>query len=112
MSKRITIEELESYLWHSAVLLRSNIDAGAYKQYIVFSSTQNPSVNPKNYDENGDFCIFPPDESKTTMKTGIFVISRSTLHSRSPRSQPYTLRRATLHNVGSYVGFFAPILHT
>lgn len=34
MSKRITIEELESYLWHSAVLLRSNIDAGAYKQYI------------------------------------------------------------------------------
>jgi type I restriction enzyme M protein len=34
MSKRITIEELESYLWQSAVLLRSNIDAGAYKQYI------------------------------------------------------------------------------
>ena len=34
MSNRITIEELESYLWHSAVLLRSNIDAGAYKQYI------------------------------------------------------------------------------
>ena len=27
-------EELEAYLWHSAVLLRSNIDAGAYKQYI------------------------------------------------------------------------------
>lgn len=34
MSNRITIEELESYLWHSAVLLRTNIDAGAYKQYI------------------------------------------------------------------------------
>ncbi|WP_278932813.1 type I restriction-modification system subunit M [Parabacteroides johnsonii] len=34
MSKRITIEELESYLWQSAVLLRTNIDAGAYKQYI------------------------------------------------------------------------------
>ena len=34
MTKRIPIEELESYLWNSAVLLRTNIDAGAYKQYI------------------------------------------------------------------------------
>lgn len=34
MSKRITIEELQTYLWNSAVLLRTNIDAGAYKQYI------------------------------------------------------------------------------
>lgn len=34
MSERITIEELQSYLWGSAVLLRTNIDAGAYKQYI------------------------------------------------------------------------------
>lgn len=34
MSKRISLEELEAYLWDSAVLLRTNIDAGAYKQYI------------------------------------------------------------------------------
>ena len=34
MSNRITIDELASYLWQSAVLLRTNIDAGAYKQYI------------------------------------------------------------------------------
>ena len=34
MSKRITIDELETYLWGSAVLLRTHIDAGAYKQYI------------------------------------------------------------------------------
>lgn len=34
MSKRITLPELEKYLWDSAVLLRSNVDAGAYKQYI------------------------------------------------------------------------------
>ncbi len=34
MSNRITIEELQSYLWNSAVLLRSSIDAGSYKQYI------------------------------------------------------------------------------
>lgn len=34
MSKQITQEELESYLWGSAVLLRNHIDAGSYKQYI------------------------------------------------------------------------------
>jgi len=34
MSNRIPLNELEEYLWGSAVLLRSNIDAGAYKQYI------------------------------------------------------------------------------
>lgn len=34
MIERIKLEELESYLWNSAVLLRTNIDAGAYKQYI------------------------------------------------------------------------------
>lgn len=34
MSNRISIEELQSYLWNSAVLLRTSIDAGAYKQYI------------------------------------------------------------------------------
>ena len=34
MSKQISMEELESYLWGSAVLLRTNVDAGAYKQYI------------------------------------------------------------------------------
>lgn len=34
MSNKVTLEELQSYLWGSAVLLRTNIDAGAYKQYI------------------------------------------------------------------------------
>ena len=34
MSERMTIDELKSYLWQSVVLLRTNIDAGAYKQYI------------------------------------------------------------------------------
>lgn len=34
MSNRITLEELKSYLWQSAVLLRTHIDAGSYKQYI------------------------------------------------------------------------------
>ena len=34
MGDRITQEELNSYLWDAAVLLRTHIDAGAYKQYI------------------------------------------------------------------------------
>ena len=34
MSNRIMIDELKSYLWNSAVFLRTSIDAGAYKQYI------------------------------------------------------------------------------
>ena len=34
MNNRITLEELQTYLWNSAVLLRTYIDAGAYKQYI------------------------------------------------------------------------------
>jgi type I restriction enzyme M protein len=34
VSKRITLDELKSYLWNSAVLLRTHIDAGSYKQYI------------------------------------------------------------------------------
>ena len=34
MSNTISQEDLESYLWGSAVLLRNHIDAGAYKQYI------------------------------------------------------------------------------
>jgi len=34
MRKRITLDELRTYLWNSAVLLRTHIDAGSYKQYI------------------------------------------------------------------------------
>ncbi len=34
MSNRIKLDELKSYLWNSAVLLRTHIDAGSYKQYI------------------------------------------------------------------------------
>ena len=33
-NSRIPQDELNSYLWNAAVLLRTHIDAGAYKQYI------------------------------------------------------------------------------
>ncbi|HPY60806.1 MAG TPA: type I restriction-modification system subunit M N-terminal domain-containing protein [Methanospirillum sp.] len=35
MTSRITIQQLESYLWDAAVLLRGTIDAGDYKQFIM-----------------------------------------------------------------------------
>lgn len=34
MTNKISLEQLEKYLWDSAVLLRSKIDAGDYKKYI------------------------------------------------------------------------------
>ncbi|MDY0150284.1 MAG: type I restriction-modification system subunit M N-terminal domain-containing protein, partial [Kiritimatiellia bacterium] len=34
MSERLTQQELESYLWGAAKLLRGLVDAGDYKQYI------------------------------------------------------------------------------
>ena len=34
MSARITQQQLESYLWGAATLLRGTIDAGDYKQFI------------------------------------------------------------------------------
>jgi type I restriction-modification system DNA methylase subunit len=34
MTTRITQQQLESYLWGAAVLLRGTIDAGDYKQFI------------------------------------------------------------------------------
>src|SRR5277367_3042150 len=34
MKARITQQELESYLWGAATLLRGTIDAGDYKQFI------------------------------------------------------------------------------
>ena len=34
MTKQITLDELESYLWQAAVDLRGQIDAAAYKDYI------------------------------------------------------------------------------
>src|SRR3954468_23868947 len=34
LSKRISQQQLESYLWGAATLLRGTIDAGDYKQFI------------------------------------------------------------------------------
>ncbi|MEA1053343.1 type I restriction-modification system subunit M N-terminal domain-containing protein, partial [Lamprobacter modestohalophilus] len=34
MSQRLTLQQLESYLWGAAVILRGLVDAGDYKQFI------------------------------------------------------------------------------
>ena len=34
MSARMTQQELESYLWGAAVILRGLVDAGDYKQFV------------------------------------------------------------------------------
>ena len=53
MSNRITLDELQSYLWNSAVLLRTNIDAGSYKQYIFITKlySYTKKISPH-------FCLF------------------------------------------------------
>ena len=59
-SEKITIDELEKYLWDSAVLLRSHVDAGAYKQYIfplLFFKRMNDVYDEENIKavaENGE----------------------------------------------------------
>ena len=50
MAERITIDELKSYLWQSAVLLRTHIDAGAYKQYILASNICCTHMKPSEHD--------------------------------------------------------------
>jgi type I restriction enzyme M protein len=77
MSKRITLEELKSYLWNSAVLLRTHIDAGSYKQYIFpllffkrISDVWDEECN-NAIDEYGDEeAIFFPEIHRFDLPTG------------------------------------------
>lgn len=68
MSNRITIEELETYLWGSAEYLRSSIDAGNYKQYIfplLFFKRINDVYDEETKNaikEHGDISVFDEDE--------------------------------------------------
>ena len=65
---RITLQQLESYLWGAAVLLRGTIDAGDYKQFIfpllffkrlcdVFDEETAAALRDSGGDEN--FAMFP-----------------------------------------------------
>jgi len=68
MNSRITQQQLESYLWGAAVLLRGTIDAGDYKQFIfpllffkrlcdVFEEETVTALRESGGDE--DFALFP-----------------------------------------------------
>lgn len=70
MSKRITIEELQSYLWNSAVLLRTNIDAGAYKQYIFPLQLMVP-VPPMDLQEQFAAFVRQSDKSKFELEQAL-----------------------------------------
>jgi type I restriction enzyme M protein len=68
MNSRITQQQLESYLWGAAVLLRGTIDAGDYKQFIfpllfykrlcdVFDEETVTALRESGGDQ--DFALFP-----------------------------------------------------
>ena len=69
MSKRITQDELETYLWGSAVLLRNHIDAGAYKQYIFpllfFKRLNDAGGKEEDMVPHGNHDDVPPIDSLT-----------------------------------------------
>ena len=64
------------------------------------------------YDENGVFCVFTPNEPESAMKTAIFAFCAQPYMYNFVRREPYTVRRAILHNVGFYVEFCDQTLHT
>src|SRR5437667_11449350 len=68
MTTRITQQQLESYLWSAATLLRGTIDAGDYKQFIfpllfykrlcdVFDEETRAALNESGGDQQ--FALFP-----------------------------------------------------
>lgn len=95
MNNRISIEELESYLWDSAVLLRTSIDAGAYKQYIF------PLLFFKRicdvYDEE-------TEAAKDTYGEDVELFSEEELHTfLVPKGAHWTDVRTTSENIGSAI---------
>lgn len=95
MSNRISMEELESYLWNSAVLLRTSIDAGAYKQYIF------PLLFFKRicdvYDEE-------TQAAKEAYGDDVELFSEEELHTfLVPKGAHWTDVRTTSENIGSAI---------
>ena len=72
MAERLTLDELKSYLWQSAVLLRTNIDAGAYKQYIFplmffkrICDVYDEETVKAEKEYGDDITLYPEDELHT-----------------------------------------------
>ena len=90
MSARITSEELETYLWGSAVLLRNHIDAGAYKQYIF------PLLFFKRLND-----VYEEERSTAVKQYGPEAESWDEIHSYSlPEGSRWNDVRNTSQNVG------------
>lgn len=86
MSKHITQEELESYLWGSAVLLRNHIDAGSYKQYIF------PLLFFKRLND-----VYEEETAKATKKMGPRQTAGRKLIALSSLKMPTGTLRAMSH---------------
>lgn len=95
MPNKIRLEDLESYLWGSAVLLRSTIDAGDYKKYIF------PLLFFKRlcdvYDEESQIALDENDGNKEVLEfeeTHSFAI---------PKGSHWNDVRNTSENVGKAI---------
>src|SRR5262249_9262668 len=93
MAQRITQQQLESYLWGAATLLRGTIDAGDYKQFIfpmlfykrvcdVFDEETKAALNESSgdaqfaaYPENHRFQV-PPDAHWTKVRDASTNVGR------------------------------------
>src|SRR5690242_11093429 len=87
MSKRISQQQLESYLWGAAVLLRGTIDAGDYKQFIfpllfykrlcdVFDEETNTALEESGGDL--DFASYPENHRFQIPRDAHWLCTRQT----------------------------------
>ncbi len=93
MSNIISQNELESYLWGSAVLLRNHIDAGAYKQYIF------PLLFFKRLND-----VYEEETEKAVQEFGEEAANWEEVHSFViPDGASWTDVRNTAENVGKAI---------
>ncbi|MDU4959629.1 MAG: class I SAM-dependent DNA methyltransferase [Sporomusaceae bacterium] len=92
MAERITQQELESYLWGSATLLRGNIDAGDYKQYIF------PLLFYKRicdvYDEEYAAALEESEGNET------YALNEDNHRFQVPKGAHWTVTREKSNNIG------------
>ena len=115
MTHPITQQQLESYLWNAATLLRGTIDAGDYKQFVVpllfykrlcdvFDEETRTALAESGgdqqfaaYPENHRFQIPPESHWRQVRKAGLITLSGSTscaASRRKPAAAPFCSRTA------------------
>lgn len=93
MANKISQSDLESYLWGSADLLRSNIDAGAYKQYIF------PLLFYKRLND-----VYEEETAKAVAENGPEAATWEEIHSYNiPERARWTKVRSVTQDVGKAI---------